>query len=143
MAVRGRKNADDVLAVHLAAGLTVEAAARKAHVSPQTVYRRLKDAAFRSAVTELRAHILERAVGKLADASAAAVHTMQRLLKAKSETVRLGAARSILELSCRFREAVELEERVRRLEERRTNGDTDVPTPESEGPGTAGPKRAA
>jgi hypothetical protein len=38
------------------------------------------------------------------------------LLKAESESVRLSAARSILDACVRFRDACELEDRVRELE---------------------------
>ena len=60
MAANGRKNADDALVLYLAAGLTVEAAARKARVSPRTAHRRLADAGFRQRVTEARAEMVQQ-----------------------------------------------------------------------------------
>ena len=60
--------------------------------------------------------MVEAAVGQLADASTAATATLRKLLAAEAETVRLGAARSILELGTKLRESVEFEERVRALE---------------------------
>jgi HEAT repeat protein len=53
----------------------------------------------------------------MADGMAEAADMLRQLLAAKSENVRLGAARSLLELGVKLREAVELEERVRLLEE--------------------------
>ena len=60
--------------------------------------------------------MVEAAVGQLADASTAATATLRKLLAAEAETVRRGAARSILELGTKLRESVEFEERVRALE---------------------------
>jgi len=119
----GRKNADEALVLHLAAGLTVEAAARKARVSPRTAHRRLAEPDFRRRVTKARAAMVERALGKLADGAAEAVDTLRKLMaKAKGESVRLAAARAMLELGNRYREAVEMEERLAALE-RLTAGD--------------------
>lgn len=58
------------------------------------------------------------ALGKLADASAAAVDTLRGLLSSESDTARLGAARSILELGNKLRESVDIEERLAALEKR-------------------------
>ena len=46
------------------------------------------------------------------------VPTLRKLLDARSETVRLGAARAILELGGKLREQEDITERVRALEER-------------------------
>jgi hypothetical protein len=118
MAASGRKNADAALLASLAGGATVRKAAARAGVSERTAYRRLREEAFRRRVAQARGDMVSRAVGKLADASARAVDTLRGLLSASSETARLGAARSILELGARLREAGELEERLRHLEER-------------------------
>ena len=67
--------------------------------------------------------MIGRAVGQLADASTKAVQTLTALLVADSLTVRLGAARSILELGPRLREAVEIEERLSSLEQKAANGE--------------------
>ena len=109
----GRKNADAALIVALASGTTREAAG----VGVATVYRRLEDPGFRRQVDEARAEMIARAVGQLADASAAAVHTLRTLLEfGYPPAVRLGAARSILEIGTKLREAEELERRIAALE---------------------------
>jgi hypothetical protein len=54
----------------------------------------------------------------MADGMAAAAKTLRKLLKADADTVKLGAARSILELGNKLREAVELEQRLAALEAR-------------------------
>jgi hypothetical protein len=117
MAAGGRKTADEALALGLASGLTIEAAARQAEVSPRTAYRRLEEPAFRRRVGELQAGMVSRALGRLADASVEAVDTLRGLLGADSPSARLGAARSILELGNKLRESVELEQRLAALEE--------------------------
>jgi hypothetical protein len=118
VAVGGRKSADEALALALASGLTVEGAAEQAGVSPRTAYRRRADPDFRQRVIEFRAEMVQRALGKLADGAAAAVDTLRKLLKAKSEHVKLGAARAMLELASRLRDTVELEQRFQDVENR-------------------------
>lgn len=117
MAGGSRKNADTALVAALAGGATVEAAAKLAGVSERTVYRRLENAGFRRQVAEARAAMIERATAKLAEASTEAAATLRALLDASSPpAVRLGAARAILELGTRLREAEELEKRIAELE---------------------------
>jgi hypothetical protein len=117
VSVHGRKNADGALMLALARGDTMPVAAAAAGVSERTAYRRAADAAFRRRVAEMRAEMVARALGKLADSAADAVETLRGLLTAPSGTVRLGAARAILELGNRMRESVELEQRIAALEE--------------------------
>ena len=124
MAGSGRHNADLTLAVALASGLTQEQAARQAGVSERTVTRRLADPAFRQQVAEARAETVSRTAARLTAGGLAATTALLRLLSAESESVRLGAARAILDLGTKMREAGELEERLARLEER-LNGATD------------------
>jgi hypothetical protein len=121
----GRRTADDRLALQLAAGQTVAEAAQSARISERTVYRRLEDSLFRRRVSTLRGEMVARATGRLADESSKAVATLAALLSAESESVRLGAARSILELGTKLREATEIEQRLAALEDnpdKQTNG---------------------
>jgi len=116
MADNDRENVDDRLALELAAGRTVAEAAQAAGFSERTAYRRLEDPGFRRHISAIRGEMVSRATGRLADVSAKAVETLSALLSAESETVRLGAARSILELGTKLREANELERRITELE---------------------------
>jgi HEAT repeat protein len=118
MAASGRKNVDDLLALELAAGRTVADAAQAVSLSERTVYRRLDDPAVRRRVSELREDMIGRAVGQLADASTQAVATLAGLLMAESESVRLQAAKCILDIGMKLRESNELEQRIQALEER-------------------------
>ena len=120
MARRDTKNAGGVLLAALAGGATHQEAATQAGVSERTAYRRLEDPAFRQQLAEARGALITRAVGRLARDCAAAAATLAALLKANSETARLGAARSILELAVKMRESEELEARVTALEAQHT-----------------------
>lgn len=122
MAHRGRQNADDALAVALAAGQTLRDAAAAVGMGERTATRRWADPAFRQLVSRHRGEMVSRAVGELADGMTAAAKTLRALLDCESPAVRLGAARSLLEIGVRACEAVELEERIRVLEDRATEG---------------------
>jgi hypothetical protein len=122
MAEIGRRKGDDALLLALAAGNTIRDAARAAKIGERTATRRLADPAFRSRVVELRADMVSRALGKIADSMSDAAGTLPKLLKAKGEGVRLGACRAMLELGVKLRESVELEGRLAALEQQTDNG---------------------
>ncbi len=117
MAAGGRRNADAQLVAALAAGKTVEEAAARAGVSVRTVFRRLQEPAFQDAVTEARDDLVERAVADATAAMGEAVQTLRALLDPKhAATARLGAARALLELTLKLRDASELAQRLTQLE---------------------------
>jgi hypothetical protein len=114
-----RRTADDAMVLALACGATVESAAQRAGVSERTAFRRLKDAAFQERVQATRLEMVQRTGGMLTAASLEAVKTLMQLLQTSSSaTVRLGAARTILDLSMKVREAADLEIRLVQLEDR-------------------------
>jgi len=116
MAFRGRRASDSLLISSLAGGATVAGAAKAANVSERTAHRRLRIPAFKAAIATARAEMTERATALLTTLSTSAALALGELLKADSEAVRLGAARSILELGARLRETGELEARIAALE---------------------------
>ena len=119
MAAGRKKKADGELVLALACGASPESAALKSGLSPRTVYRRLADPAFRERVNQVRADLARRAAAMLTAAGLGAVQTLTTLQEsASSESVRLGAARAVLELGCKLRDVVELAERVAALEAR-------------------------
>jgi AcrR family transcriptional regulator len=120
MPQRGRRQADQLLLVALACGATVEAAAQKAGLSQATVYRRLRDPEFKKRIQDVQSDMVKRASGTLTAAGMEAIKTLLALLQSSSTPagVRLGAARAVLELGGKLRDSVELEERLRSLEER-------------------------
>jgi uncharacterized tellurite resistance protein B-like protein len=115
---------DELLAALLAAGKTVADAAQSVGMSERTAFRRLSDSDFRRRVSAVRGQMVDAVVGRLVNASTKAVETLASLLGAESESVRLSAAKAIVELSCRLREAGELEERVLTLEQRPNGAET-------------------
>ncbi|MFN2490122.1 MAG: hypothetical protein ABR529_10355 [Actinomycetota bacterium] len=95
------------------------AAAERAGVSPSTVTRRLRDAAFRARVTDARAQAVERAAAKLTAAFSGAISTLIALLQSPNHSVAIAAATRILDYGMKLREHVELEERIAALEAER------------------------
>jgi len=115
-AERRFQRADELLLVALASGASIRQSARRVGLGEATVARRLEDQEFRRRLAELRCQLVDRAVGVLAASMASASATLRRLLKAKSETVRLGAARAILEMHVRLKEAGGTDERLAEVE---------------------------
>jgi hypothetical protein len=109
----------EAAALALARGSTQEEAAKSAGCGLRTVKTWVNLPGFMVRVRGLRSTMTDRAVGKLADGMADAARVLRKLLSAKSETVRLGACRAMLELTVKLREATELEERITALENRK------------------------
>ena len=125
MAGGDKRIADSALIAALAGGRTVEDAAATAGVGVATVYRRLKEPDFRQRVTAARDELIARAVGKLADATTEATETLRGLLDPSTPpSVRLGAARSILEMTMKLREHHDHAERIAALERELGDGRT-------------------
>jgi hypothetical protein len=108
----------EAAALALAGGHPLRIAARESGAGERTIKTWTATVpAFCRRVAELRSEMTTRALGRLADGMASAADTLGYLSrKGKSETVRLGAARAILELGNKLREAVELESRISALE---------------------------
>jgi hypothetical protein len=114
-----RRKGEAALVVALACGASAEGAAQQAGVSPRTVYRRLADPAFRAQVGAARADLVRREAGLLTAAGLGSIKALTALQEsATSEAVRLGAARAVLELSCKLRESADVLERVAAVEGR-------------------------
>jgi hypothetical protein len=128
MAPNGTKNdtltaKQEAVALALASGHTIKRAASECKAGQRTVKRWIADhPAFARRVAELRGEAVARATGKLADGMALAADVLRALLGAKSESVRLGACRAMLELGIKLRESAELEQRLAALEQLQTEG---------------------
>jgi hypothetical protein len=119
VATARKKKGDAELVLALACGASPENAAQKAGVSRRTVFRRLADPAFRAQVTEMRAEIVRRTSAMVTAGGMTAVKTLTTLQdSAASESVRLGAARAMIELGCKLRESIEWAERLATVEGR-------------------------
>ena len=119
MSLNGVGKRDALLIAQLAAGNSHEKAAAACCCCTMTITRRLRDPKFRAALDEARRQLFENAFGRVSAASQAAASTLISLLGRETPpAVRLGAARTLLESTCRFRETHELEERLRALEDK-------------------------
>ncbi len=113
----GRHRADEALLGALAGGATVATAASQAGVSEATTWRRLQDAAFRQRLDTARRQTMRTALDYLSKASSAAAATLATLMKDEHPaSIRLAAARAVLDLAVRYREHGELAERLAALE---------------------------
>jgi hypothetical protein len=118
MAHRGRETADAVLALALACGATAEQAAQKAGVSARTVHRRLAEPAFQRRLQAAKAEMIRRPAAILTAAMMEAAKTLLALQQGPAPpTVRLGAARAVLEFGPKLREDADTEERLSALEQ--------------------------
>jgi transposase-like protein len=117
MADKHRKKAEEALLLALACGASVEQAARQCGLSSRTVYRRLAEPDFRRRLQALRCDMVSRTAGTLTAAASEAVRTLLEILRsAAPPAVRLAAARAVLELGVKLRDAADLEERLADLE---------------------------
>src|SRR3954453_12164873 len=115
---RNGTHGEAALVVALAAGATKPEAAKRSGVAVRTVYRRLEDAEFRSAVRRERDALVQNALGRLTDASADAADVLRSIAVDGDAPAgaRVAAARATLELGTRLRESVELSERIDAIE---------------------------
>ena len=77
MAENGRRKGDAALLLALASGQTLRNAAAAARIGERTATRRMADPTFRRRVAELRAEMVGRAVGRMADGMADAADKLR------------------------------------------------------------------
>lgn len=118
MAENVRSGRVDAFLVSIASEKTVRESAKEVGVAERTVYRWLQKAENRMRVNSLRSEYCEQAVGKLAQCAIEAALTMRELLDSSSDSIRLNAARSILDFGMQLRQFSEFEQRIQQLEER-------------------------
>ena len=119
MAENGLNGRERLLIVQLASGATHDRAAEASGYSLRTITRKLEDQRFRTELDKARNQLFEAAFGRVVAAAQAAAGTLITLLARDTPpATRLGAARTLLESTVKFREQHEMEDRVRALEER-------------------------
>jgi transposase-like protein len=106
----------EALALALARGLSVRAAARKIGCAESTAFAWRLETGFSERVAVLRSELFCKAVAVLAAFNGRAVAVLGTLLRSENEKVRLQAARSVLELGHSLRSDGELEARVAAIE---------------------------
>jgi len=121
------ENKDVLLAMALAAGASAADAARQLEVSVSTVKRQTADPDFRRFVADLRGQMLERALGRVTDTMTRAADTLAALLDAAEPALRIRAARALLSFGLRLHDAVDVTDRVRKLEDELARRPGDLP----------------
>lgn len=119
---------DERLLVELVAGRSAAEAATRLGISSRTAYRRIATPEFQTELAAARRQVVDTALGRLLAASEAAVDALRRLIEEGPPNVRLAAARAVLELGPRYREHVEMDDRLDAIE-RALGSETTGPTP--------------
>jgi hypothetical protein len=114
---------------------TVKAAAKQCHVSVYTLHRWLRDAAFQTAYRECRYQVMGEAFATLQKGCTLAVSVLVAAMKDEAASVRLAAAKTVLDLAMKARAIEELEERVAALEQRGPPAEAARPRLARVGPG--------
>jgi hypothetical protein len=97
-----RRNIDDLLAAELARGKTLASAALAVGCGEKTARRRWANPDFRARVASLRAELIDRTTGILAENLNLATNTLRELLADADSRVRLTAAVKLLELAVKY-----------------------------------------
>jgi transposase-like protein len=117
MASKYNKKVETILVTALAKGATVAQAARQAGVSERTVYRRRQHPEFQARIDAIQNDMLQRVTALLPKAAEEGIHSLVTLQeKSTPPSVRRAAARDILDVGMRLREAADLEKRLLALE---------------------------
>ena len=110
---------DELAAAAIAAGRTWAEAAEAAGMSLSTVTRRMATREFRARVGRIRDRMVDQTVAVLVHAMVDAARFLQKTVNDADARydMRLKAAEKLLDIGMRYREQIELAERVRRIEE--------------------------
>jgi len=95
----------------------IEEVAQELKISQVTLYRWLKQDAFKERFQEVRQELFNEALESLKTLTKQAIDTLDDILKnGTKETSRVTASKTVLELALRLKEVEELEKRVEELE---------------------------
>lgn len=108
---------DRLLIACLLAHPTIAAAAKAANVSDRTIYRRLRSATFKAALTDARGGKLREDGQPARDQMRASIDRLVQLRDgAKHESTRLRAAQALLDLALKLNDVVEVAPKIAALE---------------------------
>jgi transposase-like protein len=111
------KRIDEQLALAIAMGASVEAAAERLGVSKSTAYRRWRDPVVKRRVADLRRDITDRSIGQLVAGLADAITVARQLMReSETESLRLKAAALLIETGLKAAVIAQLEQRIVNLE---------------------------
>lgn len=108
----------DAVALGVARGLSVRAAAKAAGVSVSTGQRLSSAAGFDARVRKLRDKIVSRAIGRLSALALKSANRLGKLVDSADEEIALKSARAILADLTSLKDQAELADRLTALEER-------------------------
>ena len=95
----------------------MEEVAQELRISQVTLYRWIKQDAFKKRFAEVRQELFNEALDSLKTLTKEAIDTLDDILKnGTKETSRVTASKTVLELALRLKEVEELEKRVEELE---------------------------
>jgi len=95
---------------------SVEQAAKRAGLSRATLCRWMREPDFQVALRAARREVVDATIGRLQAVTTEAVTALRKALTCQAPSVRVSAARAILEFSFRSVELMDLEERIAALE---------------------------
>ncbi|MEX2250616.1 MAG: hypothetical protein WD895_00930 [Acidimicrobiia bacterium] len=104
-----REAQDEILVEWLAAGRSYVEAGDLAGCSGRTVARRMEDAGFARRVADRRGERVVSVAGQLTSLGSEAVDVIRASMHGDSESIRLSAAKTLLDMAVRFRSAHDLE----------------------------------
>lgn len=103
----------------LVSSRSIKDAALEARVGERTLRRWLRQEAFRDALRDAQREVLRITLGRLQSMTTIAADTLAEMLTARSESVRVVAAKEIIQRAIDATAVAELERRVDELERRR------------------------
>jgi hypothetical protein len=118
MARKPREALIDSLALAVAGGLSIAAAARSLEIPERTARGWAAAPEFKASVTRLRQEVMSQSVGILGRLAVKASATLGKLLDSQDEDIRLKASKQVLDAALAVREAAEFSERLAAVEDR-------------------------
>jgi hypothetical protein len=105
------------LAVAVAGGLSIKAAAAELGIGERSAYRESCRPEFRRRVNEVRTELVTLAMGMLAQTATAAAARLQELVNSSDESVSLRACSVVFDRFSKLSESIDLRERIEKLEQ--------------------------
>lgn len=97
--------------------VTLNSAAAALGYSRSTLYAHLKSDAVREALRQAHSVAYERTLHGLTQLGAVAIEQLGKLLHSDVDAVRLAAAKTVLDMGLRYAHAVDIEQRIARIED--------------------------
>ncbi len=104
------------LALLLACGDSNSVASKKIGIAESTAWRWRKSPVFQKLLLELRAALISETTGKLAQTACQAAAVLNQLLSDSNSSIKLGAARTVLERATEFYKLSDMQQRLENME---------------------------